>query len=97
MKTIKISLTEEEARLVLFCLDKQKKKHLFFAEKMYNRENPELWETSLKTIHFDLARQLQLIKEKFIFEHFIINNKLNLKLCFTKCNVRLVRFFQKNK
>ena len=51
MKTIKIKLTEDEAKLVLFCLDKQKRKHLSVAEKIHKENLPPEWEERLKDLH----------------------------------------------
>ena len=70
MKTIKIKLTEDEAKLVLFCLDKQKRKHLSVAEKIHKENRPPEWEERLKDLHLQLAKGLQGLREKFLFEMF---------------------------
>ena len=70
MKTIKIKLTEEEAKLVLFCLDKQKRKHLSVAEKIHKENRPPEWEERLKDLHLQLAKGLQDLREKLLFEMF---------------------------
>ena len=70
MKTIKIKLTEDEAKLVLLCLDKQKRKHLSVAEKIHKENRPPEWEERLKDLHLQLAKGLQDLREKFLFEMF---------------------------
>ena len=70
VKTIKIKLTEDEAKLVLFCLEKQKRKHLSVAEKIHKENRPPEWEERLKDLHLQLAKGLQDLREKFLFEMF---------------------------
>ena len=70
MKSIKIKLTEEEARLVLFCLEKQKRKHLGVAEKISKENRPTEFKERLKNLHLQLSKGLQDIREKFLFEMF---------------------------
>ena len=77
MKSIKIKLTEDEARLVLFCLEKQKRKHVEVAENMHKEKRPPDWENRLKDLHLQLARELQGIKENFLFEMFRKRIKTN--------------------
>ena len=70
MKSIKIKLTEDEAKLVLFCLDKQKRKHLSVAEKVSKENRPTEFKERLKDLHLQLSKGLQDIREKFLFEMF---------------------------
>ena len=70
MKSIKIKLTEDEAKLVLFCLEKQKRKRLSVAEKIHKENRPPDWEERLKDLHLQLAKGLQDLREKFLFEMF---------------------------
>ena len=70
MKSIKIKLTEDEARLVLFCLEKQKLKHLSVAEKISKENRPTEFKERLKNIQLQLPKGLQDIREKFLFEMF---------------------------
>ena len=67
---IKIKLTEDEAKLVLFCLEKQKRKHLSVAEKIYKENRPTEFKERLKDLHLQLSKGLQDIREKFLFEMF---------------------------
>ena len=58
VKTIKIKLTEDEAKIVLFCLEKQKRKHVEVAEKLHKEKyKPEMQER-LKDLHLQLAKGL---------------------------------------
>ena len=70
MKSIKIKLTEDEARLVLFCLEKQKRKNLSVAEKISKENRPTEFKERLKDLHLQLSKGLQDIREKFLFEMF---------------------------
>ena len=70
MKSIKIKLTEDEVRLVLFCLEKQKRKHLSVAEKISKENRPTEFKERLKYLHLQLSKGLQDIREKFLFEMF---------------------------
>ena len=70
MKSIKIKLTEDEARLVLFCLEKQKRKRLSVAEKISKENRPTEFKERLKDLHLQLAKGLQDLREKFLFEMF---------------------------
>ena len=70
MKKIKIELTADEAKIVLFCLDKQKRKHVEVAQKITKEQRPPDWENRLKNLHLQLAKELQDIREKFLFEMF---------------------------
>ena len=67
---IKIKLTEDEAKLVLFCLEKQKRKHLSVAEKIHKENRPTEFKERLKDLHLQLSKGLQDIREKFLFEMF---------------------------
>lgn len=70
MKKIKIELTADEAKIVLFCLEKQKRKHVEVAEKLHKEKyKPEMQER-LKDLHLQLGKELQNIREKFLFEMF---------------------------
>ena len=70
MKTIKIKLTEEEAKIILFLLDREKQKHLSVAEKINKENRPPEWGERLKDLHLQLAKGLQYLREKFLFEMF---------------------------
>ena len=70
MKSIKIKLTEDEARLVLFCLEKQKRKHLSVAEKISKENRPTEFKERLKDLHLQLSNKMQNLREKFLFEMF---------------------------
>ena len=70
MKKIKIELTADEAKIVLFCLEKQKVKHVSVAEKMHKEKRPPEWQDRLKNLHLQMAKELQDIREKFLFEMF---------------------------
>ena len=70
MKSIKIKLTEDEAKLLLFCLEKQKRKHLRVAEKISKENRPPEWGGRLKELHLQLTNKMQVLREKFLFEMF---------------------------
>ena len=71
MKTIKIELTADEAKMLLACLEKQKRKHVEIAEKeMKSKTRPPYWCEVLKTIHLQHAKYLQNVREKILFEMF---------------------------
>lgn len=70
MKKIKVELTADEAKIILFCLEKQKRKHVGVAEKMHKENRPPEWQERLKDLHLQLAKELQDIREKFLFEMF---------------------------
>lgn len=70
MKKIKIELTADEAKIVLFCLEKQKRKHIEVAEKLHKENHKPQLQERLKDLHLQLAKELQDIREIFLFEMF---------------------------
>lgn len=70
MKTVKLRLTESEARMVLFCLEKQKTKNVEVAEKVSKEQRPPEWRERLKSIHLQFAHELAGIKERLLLEMY---------------------------
>lgn len=77
MKTVKLRLTESEARMVLFCLEKQKSKNVEVAEKVSKEQRPPEWRERLKSIHLQFAHELAVLKERLLLEMY--NKKIKFK------------------
>ena len=71
MKSVKLRLTESEARMVLFCLEKQKTKNVEVAEKVSKEQSPSIVTGKrLKSIHLQFAHELAAIKERLLLEMY---------------------------